>query len=154
MLDIGGELERLLRPKSVESVFSANGDFWGTRERWVVPSVGQELIPEIRQQLAALEEVLKPAPRGRTLTRILVLLRHYNTKVNEPEIEEMIANDWAEDLEEFPAWAVDDAARKWRRTQKWRPSIQEIRELCHRAVARERRLKERLEAILKRAANS
>lgn len=56
--------------------------------------------------------------------------------------------DWADDLGEFPAWAIDHAARIWRRTRKWRPSIAEIRSLCEDACASERALADRLRAVV------
>jgi len=59
----------------------------------------------------------------------------------------MVASDWAEDLGEYPQWAVDQAVRVWRRTKKWRPTIMEMRALCDEAVANERGLAERLRQI-------
>jgi len=59
----------------------------------------------------------------------------------------LLAMDWADDLGEFPAWAIDHAARVWRRSRKWRPSIAEIRSLCEDACAAERALADRLRAV-------
>ena len=66
-----------------------------------------------------------------------------------PEVEQMVALDWAEDLDEFPNWAIDQAARTWRRTKKWRPSIAEMRALCKEACAQERLIVEWLRAIVR-----
>lgn len=58
------------------------------------------------------------------------LLAHYWT-TNEPqEVRRAIAEDWLEDLGEFPAGVVEAACREWRRTQTRRPTPADIRTLC------------------------
>lgn len=80
--------------------------------------------------------------------RFLLLNRgHPHTTPLDPAVERMVASDWAEDLGEYPQWAVDQAVRVWRRTKKWRPTIMEMRVLCDEAVATERTLAERLRHI-------
>ena len=58
------------------------------------------------------------------------LLAHYWT-TNEPqEVRRAIAEDWLEDLDEFPAGVVEAACREWRRAQTRRPTPADIRTLC------------------------
>lgn len=133
---------------SRRSRFTDDG-FTDVVEDWSPPP---EVTPEhaalARQALAEIDGIiLAPAPANHLLGRVLALLSHYPAKATTPEVEQLLAMDWADDLGEFPWWAVDHAARVWRRTRKWRPSIAEIRGLCADACAIERGLAERLRAI-------
>lgn len=91
--------------------------------------------------------VLAPADSDHLLGRVLTLLSHFPAKGLSPEVERMMALDWAEDLGEYPAWVIDAAARNWRRSRKWRPSIAEMRALCEELCAPERALADRLGAL-------
>lgn len=137
-----GRIDR--RPRFVEDSFD------GMVERWIPPSALTEqdaiLARRALDELAA--GVLAPAPANHLLGRILALLSHYPAKGTTAEVEQMVALDWAEDLGEYPAWAIDAAARRWRRTRKWRPSIAEMRALCDEATMPERALVERLRAVV------
>jgi hypothetical protein len=128
----------------------ADDGFAGVAEEWVPPNtLGTRHAAMARRSLAQIEEeLLAPAPPNHLLGRILALLSHFPAKATTPEVEQLLAMDWADDLGEFPAWAIDHAARVWRRTRKWRPSIAEIRALCEDACAGERQLADRLRAIM------
>lgn len=123
--------------------------FDGVSEDWIPPPTLTD--QQARMARRALDElsatVLAPVSPDHLLARILALLSHYPAKGMSPEVEQLVALDWAEDLGEFPAWAVDAAARTWRRTRKWRPSIAEMRALCADACAQERALALRLSAV-------
>lgn len=137
----GGRMERRAR-------FADDG-FDGVTEDWIPPPTLTEQHGRMAQR--ALDElaatVLAPVAPDHMLARMLALLSHYPAKGMTPEVEQLVALDWAEDLGEFPAWAIDAAARTWRRTQKWRPSIAEMRALCAEACAQERALAQRLSAV-------
>lgn len=137
----GGRVERRSR-------FTEDG-FTGLREDWTPPAtVTPRHAAMARRALADLDgEVLAPAPANHLLGRVLALLSHYPAKATTPDVERLLAMDWADDLGEFPAWAIDAAARIWRRSRKWRPSIAEIRGLCEDACAAERQLADRLRAV-------
>lgn len=136
-----GEIRRRSR-------FTEDG-FDGLAERWHPPAtVTARDAALARQILDELERgILAPAEPNHLLGRVLALLSHFPAKATAPEVEQMIALDWAEDLGEFPAWAIDQAARTWRRTRKWRPSIAELRNLCEAACAEERALAGRLRQV-------
>lgn len=54
---------------------------------------------------------------------------------------EALAGDWVQAFIEFDVEIVADAAREWLWTQKWKPAVAELRELCERfQVKRERAL--------------
>lgn len=127
----------------------ADDGFADVVEDWTPPvGVTPRHAALARRALAEIDDcILAPAPANHLLGRVLALLSHFPAKATTPEVEQLLAMDWADDLGEFPAWAIDQAARIWRRTRKWRPSIAEIRALCEEACAAERVLAERLRAI-------
>lgn len=130
------------------SRFTDDG-FAGIAEDWTPPDgVTPRHAAMARRALADINaEVLAPATANHLLGRVLALLSHYPAKATTPDVERLLAMDWADDLGEFPSWAIDHAARVWRRTRKWRPSIAEIRALCEDACAAERALADRLRAV-------
>ncbi|MFD1623449.1 hypothetical protein [Azospirillum griseum] len=132
------------------SRFTDDG-FAGLDEMWTPPDGitprDAELARRVLDDLEA--DILAPAAPNHLLGRILALLSHYPAKATSPEVEQLLAMDWADDLGEFPSWAIDQAARVWRRTRKWRPSIAEMRALCEEACASERALADRLRAIVR-----
>ena len=101
-----------------------------------------------------LRKCLSPAERGALLARVLSLLSHYRGEVHSQQVETVIANDWAEDLGEYPMWAINEAARKWRRQQKFKPQISEIIELCENSVESIREELKMIEGILAAAERS
>ena len=127
----------------------SNDAFDGIAERWLPPpdlsarqsAMAQRALDEMERS------ILAPVEPSHLLGRMLALLSHFPAKGHTPEVEQLIAMDWVEDLGEFPAWAIDHAARTWRRTKKWRPSIAEMRALCEEACARERAMADRLRAV-------
>ncbi|TWA83135.1 hypothetical protein FBZ83_106318 [Azospirillum brasilense] len=130
--------------------FNEDG-FEGLQETWTPPATVTVRQAAIAQRvLADLEgSILAPAEPDRLLGRVLALLSHYPAKGLTPDVEQLVALDWVDDLGEFPAWAIDQAARSWRRSKKWRPSIAEIRALCEEACAKERVLAGRLRTIVR-----
>lgn len=123
--------------------------FDGMIEQWSPPAGVTAAQAALARQ--ALEElsatVLAPADSDHLLGRVLTLLSHFPAKGLSPEVERMMALDWADDLGEYPAWVIDAAARSWRRSRKWRPSIAEMRALCEEICAPERALAGRLQAL-------
>lgn len=143
-------LQRLLDRGQVgrHSRFTEDG-FADVVEDWTPPDgVTPRHAALARRALSEIADtILAPASANHLLGRVLALLSHFPAKATSPEVEQLLAMDWADDLGEFPAWAIDQAARRWRRTRKWRPSIAEIRALCEEACAEENALAERLRAI-------
>ncbi len=121
-------------------------------ERWEPPALRNTAeLREVEGRLATLEEALAPAERGELLARVLALLSHYRLEPNPPQVELRIADDWAEDLAGFPMWAVEAAARRWRRTRKFKPQICEMIALCKEAVGGRIAERDRLRRVVDRA---
>lgn len=112
------------------------------------PPVATE--PEVESALGALAEIdalMIPADRPTLLARVLTLLSHYRAESLAPQVEALVADDWATDLGEYPMWAISSAAATWRRTRKWRPQICEIRALCDDAVRAHEERRSRLRRL-------
>jgi hypothetical protein len=68
-----------------------------------------------------------------------------------PAVEQAVAEDWADDLGEYPAWAVEEACRRWRRDPKkyrYKPLPGDIRRLCEEVVAKGAAMADRLRRLL------
>lgn len=64
------------------------------------------------------------------LERVSVLLSHYWTTDEAPELRRLQMADWLADLEVFPASVVALAVTEWRRHNSRRPTPADIRGLC------------------------
>ncbi|MBP2301762.1 hypothetical protein [Azospirillum picis] len=141
--------DRLAQGRTESRPRFAEDGFDGMAERWSPPAgvtpAEAALAQRAHDELCA--SVLAPVDGDHLLARILSLLSHFPAKGLSPEVERLVALDWAEDLGEYPAWTVDAAARLWRRSRKWRPSIAEMRALCEELCAPERALAARLRAL-------
>jgi hypothetical protein len=150
---VGPEVAALVAPTSSTSKFSEDGSFLGLREQWTAPaSVPARVLPDLHHQAALLEAVLLPADRGHLLARILALLSHYRERDPlPPAVEQAIAEDWADDLGEYPAWAVEEACRAWRRDPKryrFKPLPNDIRLICEEIIEPQAVLKRRVRKLI------
>ena len=113
-------LQRLLDRGQVgrHSRFTEDG-FADVVEDWTPPDgVTPRHAALARRALSEIDNtILAPASANHLLGRVLALLSHFPAKATSPEVEQLLAMDWADDLGEFPAWAIDQAARRWRRTR-------------------------------------
>jgi hypothetical protein len=137
------------RPSRTKALFNEQGDYLGQADDWSPGSADPITVEMAGRVLADMERtILVPADPARLLARVFALFAHCPTKAPvSPEVEQIVAADWAEDLGEYPLWAIEQAARHWRRTSRFRPSIMEMRSLCEEACREERRVASRLKAI-------
>lgn len=101
-----------------------------------------------KQLLAEYRAYLAPVPPARLLARITTLLAHFWEGFADHALKKAVALDWADDLEEFPEWAVEDACRQWRRAESRKPTPADIRQRCHEETAQHRVTLRRLEALV------
>jgi hypothetical protein len=122
-----------------------------TIELWSPPQIDDSATAKaIRERLRTLETATRPGSHDRILSCVVSLLANFPGRQHHPAIEENIVSDWTEDLAEFPIWAIDDAARSWRRTKQYRPRIAEILELCQQACGDAAKERDRLREIVAR----
>ncbi len=120
-----------------------------TVETWRAPMIKDKAVGNaVWSRLTALDTCMEPAARPELMSRVLVLLAHYRSAAHADAVEQGIADDWAEDLAAYPMWAVEEAARTWRRTKKFKPQITEIIELCETAVKNLSVERQRLQSIV------
>ncbi|PWC35933.1 hypothetical protein [Azospirillum sp. TSO35-2] len=132
------------------SRFAADGSYAGPARAWTAPTTVEPRTAQAAGVIVAdiRRTILAPCDPAHLLARVYALFAHCAPKSPlPPEVEAVVAADWAEDLGEFPSWAVDAAARQWRRSSRYRPSIAEMRSLCEEACREERELAERLDRI-------
>jgi len=117
-------------------------------ERWSPPILHNAAeAAAVERRLFALDRVLQPTDRGALLARVLALLSHYRMDPHPPEVEQRLADDWAEDLETYPLWAVEDAARSWRRSRRFKPQPAEMVALCEESCGSLRWERDRLRQV-------
>jgi hypothetical protein len=134
--------------RSTHFLFPENGPIRET-ETWLPPFVTDtRTLEEVRDRLRNLHIALDPAPPGELLSRVMVLLAHYRVPDNSKATEYGIALDWADDLAAYPLWAIEEAARSWRRTKKFRPQICEMIGLCEDACGKLKTERKRLESVI------
>ena len=134
--------------KSTRFVYPSDGSIRAI-EVWEPPVVTDKAIgTAIWLRLQDLEAHTAPAEPGRLMSRVLVLLSHYRQASHSDAVEQGIADDWADDLGCFPMWAIDEAARRWRKSKKFRPQIAEMLDLCEEATREAVKERDRLRKIL------
>jgi hypothetical protein len=110
-------------------------------------------MPAAQQALAAFDEYLRPQDwedNGRAMRAIAALLSYYRQPDRAPDLEASIAEQWGEDVEDYPLWAVQEACRIWRREPDNRrgPHPGEFRAICESLVGKARQQRDRLRRCL------
>lgn len=151
VMPVSRAVARLIAANSTHSRF-VDDVFAGAVERWRPPAtVPADTIPDLQRQLSLLDEALLPAPRPALLARILGLLAHYRHEALPERLEMAVADDWADDLAEFPQWAIEDACQQWRRhptKYRYKPLPGDIRNLCEELVEKPAVMRSRVRAML------
>jgi hypothetical protein len=111
---------------------------------WIPPQIPKYMREQLSEWIEAGQRVLTPWSPVLLGQAIGKLLAHFERSAGsdqrDPDLLEAMMVDWIEDLGEYPRWAVEDAAREYRRTEKkWKPTIAVMRELCEDRVKADRR---------------
>lgn len=116
---------------------------------WQPPeSMSEAVRTEARETLSRYRSHLEPASREDVLKQVMVLLAHYFVPGMSVELQSAVAADWAEDIGDFPAWAITVACRDWRwKDENRKPTPGQIRALCWEQVRGPRKVMERLEVL-------
>ncbi len=106
------------------------------------------LMTEAQGVLATVEQDLAPAGESVLIPRITGLLAHYWQQDADPRVKQMVLLDWVEGLSDFPKSVVHEACQTWLRRETKKPTIADIRQICHDQTRTTRRLRDRLRQVL------
>ena len=119
---------------------------------WTPREVTVADVPPLRRQMAQVNAVMAPGDTGVVLARVLALLSHYRDRDPlPPAVEQAVAQDWADDLSEWPAWVVVAACKAWRQhptKYRFKPVPGDIRLLCIEIAGKLPVVKQRLEKLI------
>lgn len=73
-----------------------------------------------------------PSAIGKALAKCFAVTKSRETDAVDLETATLV---FVEELQEFPADIVEEAFLRWRRSERFRPTVSEIRDLCQREVA-------------------
>jgi len=152
--DLSSSLEAILTEVQHIDIIDQTYGWSGTKEVWHGRPLSRDERHNALHYLQHINQILQPAPPTGRLSRIYTLLAHYPNPGLAPEIEQAIAQDWADDLAEFPQWCLDKACQMWRRDQKryrFRPLPGDIRQLCLEVVGDLLKIQSRLKILLQPA---
>lgn len=119
---------------SVERLVASDRADWRLPDR--VPDDVAAALPDAVREL---ERVLAQDDPQALAAIICDLLTLYPEPSRTLEHRTLVADHWLDDLAEYPAAVVAEAARRWRRTQRWAPRISELRALCDEILADRKR---------------
>ncbi len=124
----------------------------GDQEIWEPLAVTATDVPVLRRQLSMVSAALAPGEPGAVLARIHALLAHYRDRDPlPPAVEAAIAEDWLDDVGEWPGWVVTAACKAWRRhpiKYRYKPLPGDIRALCVEIAGKLPVIQKRLERLL------
>ena len=106
------------------------------------PSLGKEQCDILAQVLPVAKEEATPAGPGATgiiLGKLAIVVL-----VPDSDDYKLMMATYIEDLQNIPADVLEAACRRWRRTQKFWPTIAELRGVCTEKVKERRQLLRRL----------
>lgn len=146
---LSSNVKNIIKPQRTIPTFAKDGSGYnGDIEEWHAPDISPEQAKELEKSIGKMESFFCSPEKGALLTRVLALLSHYRSEANPPQVERLIAEDWAEDLYDYPMEAIEYAARWWRRNKKFRPAICEIRGLCEDYMEKDKIALERMRLTL------
>lgn len=127
-----------------------NLNFIGLKNGYPEPLVLQssELI-EAQRLVTIYSRALSPASANIIAVCVQKLFLHYPVKDMKESENEMLMQDWLEDLSEYPNWAINDACVHYRKNNKWRPTVSDIIKICDSLVFSVKWEKRRLEKGMK-----
>lgn len=123
-----------LLPRPVEQLIASSDLYW--RLPTAVPDDVAAALPDAVREL---KRVLAQDDPQALAAIICDLLTLYPEPSRTLEHRTLVADHWLDDLAEYPAAVVAEAAQQWRRAEKWSPRICEMRSLSEQVLARRRR---------------
>ena len=102
---------------------------WDDKCNLLPPDLSEWQIREVDENIEYYEDDMRAAGPEATA----VILRQLAAVVALPERDDMAMTmaTYLEDLQEFPEDILYDVTKAWRRTEKFWPTIAELRKMCH-----------------------
>lgn len=151
LVPVDDRVADLLRPSKTVPRYGDHG-YEGDTEIWEPRAVTAADGPALRRQLAIVRDAMAPGEPGVMLARVHALLAQYRERDPlPPAVEAAVAEDWLEDVGEFPATVVAEACRRWRRhpmKYRYKPLPGDIRAFCLEIIGRLPVVASRLERLL------
>lgn len=147
---VSARVAELLAPARTIPKYSDYG-YEGQSEFWEPKAVTAADAMDLRRQLAIVEAACAPGDAATIIGRVYALLAHYRSPEMPEELERAIANDWLEDIREFPITVVDESCRRWRRNPakfRYRPLPGDIRAICEELMGKLPTIRDRLRRLL------
>jgi hypothetical protein len=99
--------------------------------------VPEDARPELPLVIASYQAAMRPATPQEIAVILGRLATHFPLPDLPPEHHQLAFDDYADDLAEYPIGVIAEAAREWRRKERWWPKIAELRDQCD-AILRQR----------------
>jgi len=103
----------------------------------MVVKLTAEDLPMLNEHMDELIALLGECNGNMESTEIiyrLMELYHHQTEKGDLDRSKRIGAAYLEDLGEYPTWAIHAACKDWRRENRWRPMISELRQACQAYV--------------------
>lgn len=107
-------------------------------------------LPDLQAAYALTVRCMRPVPPSFIVQEFTKCALVTKTRAEDSADIKARAAIFVEDLTEFPADVIMDAFRFWRRTEKFSPSVADIRERCWRTASARVFAKRAFESELKR----
>lgn len=114
-------------------------DAWRLPDR--VPAEVRPLLPAL---LAAYAKAMRPANSQEIAVILGRLAAHFWHPDRPAEHHRMLFEDYICDLSEYPPGVIGEAARDWRRMERWWPRVAELRGRCEAVLHRRHKEQSRL----------
>lgn len=149
-------------PKAVDdSLLAAWPATLRQRVEWLTSSefdrIGVQMVnlvsvptEDLHTALALTTRCLRPCPQPFVISQLAKCDMVTKARPEHEADTEARSTIFAEDLCEFPADVVAEAFRFWRRTEKWSPTVADIRERCWRLAAVRQSARVKLQAEIRK----
>lgn len=115
------------------------------------PLPSPEEIPEIKKAIELYDEKFKAGSIEEIAIHVQRLLLHFPIRDMNERMNELVAEDYIFDLKSFPTWVVEEACIKYRRSNSYRPQVNDLIKLCKEVMWIHKYSRSRLEKMLNMA---
>lgn len=139
MPSLPASLRQLVERETIDEKLDWADDAWRLPDR--VPAEMRPLLPAM---IGEYQTAMQPANPREIAVVLGQLAVHFWHPDRPAEHHRMLFDDYISDLSEYPIGVIAEAARDWRRTERWWPKLAELRERCDAILRRRRKESARL----------